>query len=200
MTALAPPQHALIAIDLETTRTEDNRVRIIEVAAVRLNERLEPSAAFNSLANPGCAIRPIDARVTGLSDDAVRSAPPFQEVLISFLNYVRDATLISHNAHVDRSTLVTLAAEFGLAIDVAAFADTLKLARRFLVSADYRLGTLSAQCGDRTTLHRALPDAKATALVFRTIVQSLRQSEGKRALDRALSCAVVAESLQQSLF
>ena len=92
----------IIALDTETTGLEPGEGhRIIEIGCVEIVNRRLTGREFHRLLNPG---REVDAQafeVHGISDEQLRNEPGFAEVEEEFIDFVRDAELIVHNAAFD---------------------------------------------------------------------------------------------------
>ena len=58
-------------------------------------------AQFSTLLNPGRPIPFFIQVMTGITNDMVRDAPPFQAVIPSLLDFLGDSTLVAHNAPFD---------------------------------------------------------------------------------------------------
>ena len=86
-------------VDLETTGGSPADDAITEIGAVRFRggERL---GSFRSLVDPGRPIPPYIAHLTGIDDRLVAGAPAIEQVLPAFLEFVRGAVFVAHNAHV----------------------------------------------------------------------------------------------------
>jgi DNA polymerase-3 subunit epsilon len=143
------------------------------------------------LINPDRLI-PADAiRVHGITDDKVKDAPRFAEIVIDLCDFIGDAPIIAHNAQFDRNFIDH---EFGRCgrplFPEDRWIDTLKLAQtRFPGMAN----SLDALCKRfkvslvERTLHGALIDARLLAEVY------LELKGGKeRRLDLSASRATVA--------
>jgi DNA polymerase III epsilon subunit family exonuclease len=180
-----PPleQAVFVVFDLETTGLAAASARICEIGAVRLR-RLEPDGTFATLVAPGVPLpRPI-GRLTGLTDEELRTAPRVREALAGLLAFARDAVLVAHNARfdvgfvnreLDRLTGKRLAAPV---IDTVPLARNLlqgRIERTGLAALAYFFGTSVQPC------HRALPDAEATAEVFLRLVE-IAQGRGASTL------------------
>jgi len=164
-------ERTYVALDLETTGLDANRDRIIEIGAVRFtNERIVDH--FTTLINPE---RPIPLRVqqlTGIRDADVAHAPTLARALPEFLAFVdRTVTaVVAHNADFDMGFL------HGAGIDLQRPAlDTFELASIIWPDrASYNLGELCREEGiTLVDAHRALDDARATALLFMRLWRSL---------------------------
>src|SRR2546427_176735 len=93
-------------VDVETTGTSPRGGdRIIEIAvAVLEGDRVAP--AFQSLVNPGVAIAPFVARLTGIDDTAVCEAPSFAAVADRLLDHLAGTVFVAHNVRFDWTFLL----------------------------------------------------------------------------------------------
>src|SRR5207302_398809 len=125
-------------VDVETTGTSPRRGdRIIEIAvAVLEGDRVAP--AFQSLVNPGVAIAPFVARLTGIDDTAVRVAPSFAAVADRLLDHLAGTVFVAHNVRFDWTfLLVELERARSLVLQGPRLC-TLRLARRLLPALESR--------------------------------------------------------------
>jgi len=152
----------LVAFDLETTGLNPKTDKIIEIGAVRFNEkRVEDE--FTMLINPGRSIPPFITQLTGISNEMVRGAANIHDVLGEFEAFVGDAPVIGHNVQFDLGFMKPHnLLHYNTPID------TYELAAVLLPSAGrYKLGALSSLLGiPLSNAHRALDDAKATQGIF----------------------------------
>jgi DNA polymerase III epsilon subunit family exonuclease len=180
----------LVVFDLETTGLSAERNRICEIGAVRVRA-LEPVDSFQSLVNPGVALPEPIARLTGLRERELRSAPSVASVLRRFLAFAGDELLVAHNARFDQRFLERqLLLVHGRRLSEPPLC-TAALARRLLEGRARRVGlaSLAHFFGVPTRpCHRALPDAEATAEVLVHLI-GLAQELGARRLSdlRALA-------------
>jgi DNA polymerase-3 subunit epsilon len=180
----------LVVFDLETTGLSAARDRICELGAVRVRG-LELVDSFESLVNPGVALPPSVARLTGLREQELRRAPSVSSVVDHFLGFAGDALLVAHNARFDQRFLERqLERLHGRRLTEPPLC-TAALARRLLEGRLRRvsLASLARFFGVPTTpCHRALPDAEATAQVLVRLI-GLAQELGARRLSdlRALA-------------
>ena len=180
----------LVVFDLETTGLSAARDRICEIGAVRVRA-LEPVDSFESLVNPGVALPPAIARLTGLREPELRQAPPVRRAVDRFLDFAGDALLVAHNARFDQRFLEQqLQRMHGRRLSEPPLC-TAALARRLLEGRLRRvsLASLAHFFGVSTRpCHRALPDAEATAQVLLHLI-GLAQELGARHLSdlRALA-------------
>ena len=170
-------------VDVETTGTSPRRGdRIIEIAvAVLEGDRVAP--AFQSLVNPGVAIAPFVARLTGIDDTAVRAAPSFAAVADRLLDHLAGTVFVAHNVRFDWTfLLVELERARSLVLQGPRLC-TLRLARRLLPALESRsLDTLAQFFGiEIERRHRAGPDALAAARILQRLV-GMAKEQGARTL------------------
>jgi DNA polymerase-3 subunit epsilon len=160
-----------IVLDTETTgfdpRTGD---RMIEVGCIEIEDLLPTGRTFHRLINPERLIPAEAIRVHGITDDKVRDAPRFRDILADLCDFIGDAPIIAHNAAFDRNFIDF---EFTLCSHPCfgdhRWIDTLALAqKRFPGMAN----SLDALCKRfrislvERTLHGALIDARLLAEVY----------------------------------
>jgi DNA polymerase III subunit epsilon len=179
-----------VVFDLETTGLSAERNRICEVGAVRVRA-LEPVDHFQSLVNPGVPLPDPIARLTGLRERELRSAPSVSSVVKRFLTFAGDELLVAHNARFDQRFLERqLLLAHGRRLSEPPLC-TAALARRLLEGRLRRVGlaSLAHFFGVPTgPCHRALPDAEATAQVLVHLI-GLAQELGARRLSELRALA-----------
>src|SRR3954465_3361623 len=159
-----------IVLDTETTGLNVKLGdRVIEIGCVEVLSRRISERHFHVYVNPEREIDEGASRVHGLTRDDLRSKPKFAEVARDFLDYVRGAELIIHNADFDVEFLdaeLTRAGLGKLGEHVAKVTDTLAFARELHPG---RKNSLDALCeryfinNSNRTLHGALLDARLLA-------------------------------------
>jgi DNA polymerase-3 subunit epsilon len=163
-----------VVVDLETTGGSPATSAITEVGAVKVRSG-EVIGEFQSLVNPGIAIPPFIAVLTGITDTMVASAPAIGTVLPAFLEFARGSVLVAHNAPFDVGFLRAACTETERAWPGFSSLDTARLARRILTrdeAPDCRLATLARILRSPTAPeHRALADARATVHVLHTLLE-----------------------------
>lgn len=152
----------LVALDLETTGLDIETDAIIEIGAVRFSNG-EVTAEFTQLINPGFVIPAETTHITGIHQEDLRRAPLLTDVLPTITDFVGDAPVIAHNVGFDIGFMRrfgTLKANIPL--------DTFELASIMMPRVPrYSLSGLTEILGiDLENAHRALDDARATALLY----------------------------------
>ncbi len=169
--ALGTPLHeaTFVVVDLETTGGAPADAGITEIGAVRVRGG-EVIGEFATLVNPGVPIPPFVASLTGITDGLVAGAERIEAVLPAFLEFVRGAVLVAHNAPYDVGFLKGACARHGYAWPAPTVVDTARIARVALHRDEVRnckLATLAAHFRATVTpTHRALDDARATVDVL----------------------------------
>jgi DNA polymerase III epsilon subunit family exonuclease len=176
-----------VIVDVETTGWTPEEAAITEIGAVLVRAG-QICGQFSCLVNPGTAIPPQVAALTGIDDAMVAPAPPLPAALTAFLSFARDCVLTAHNAPFDLGFLTAACRASGLPWPGFRVLDTADLARRLLRDdevPDCKLATLAEFFHARTRpVHRALPDALATADVLTALLDRLAAS-GARTLAEA---------------
>ncbi|WP_142809119.1 DNA polymerase III subunit epsilon [Tepidiphilus olei] len=162
-----------IVLDTETTGLDwKNGDRIIEIGCVELLARRLTDNRFHRYLNPE---RPIDAgavEVHGITDEMLADKPRFADIVDEFLDYVRGAELIIHNAAFDLGFLNAELSRLGrdpIETVVSGVIDTLKLAKTIAPGKKASLDALCERYGidhRHRTLHGALLDAELLAEVY----------------------------------
>ena len=90
----------VVFLDLETTGASADRDRITEVGLLEVVDG-ELVHEWSTLVDPGCAIPPIIASLTGITDEMVAGAPSFAEISAGLLERLEGRLLVAHNARFD---------------------------------------------------------------------------------------------------
>ncbi len=162
-----------IILDTETTGLNANvDDRIIEIGCIEMQERHITDKIFHVYLNPERDI-PLEAtRIHGITSNFVQDKPIFKDEVYAFLDFIRDSTLIIHNANFDIGFLNAELARLNLgkiSDYVIEVIDSLKYAR---LQYPGRKNSLDALC-DRLDIdrskrdyHGALLDANLLARVW----------------------------------
>jgi DNA polymerase-3 subunit epsilon len=163
-----------VIVDLETTGGAPADAGITEIGAVKVAGG-EVLGEFQTLVNPGTAIPPFVAALTGITDALVAGAPRLDAVLPAFLEFLGPAVLVAHNAPYDTGFLTAACRLLGHPWPVTTVVDTARLARVALLPGEVpncKLGTLARHFRATTDpTHRALDDARATTDVLHALLE-----------------------------
>lgn len=91
-----------IVLDTETTGLDYTKERIVEFAAVRLENGVIKDS-FETLINPQQHIRKSSIAVHGITEEMVQDAPKEEEVINKILEFIGDYPIVAHNAIFDYS-------------------------------------------------------------------------------------------------
>jgi DNA polymerase-3 subunit epsilon len=159
-----------IVLDTETTGLNAKLGdRIIEIGCVELASRRFTERNFHAYLNPERDIEEGAAKVHGMTREFLADKPRFAEVAAGFLEYIRGAELIIHNADFDVEFLDLELRQIKagrLADHVARITDTLAFARELHPGKKNSLDALCERYGvdnANRTLHGALLDARLLA-------------------------------------
>jgi DNA polymerase-3 subunit epsilon len=171
-------------VDVETTGGHPAWHRITEIAIVAMREgRVEWE--WSSLVNPGCTIPPSIQRLTGISNEMVAAAPPFEELADEIEARLAGRRFVAHNARFDygfvRAELRRAGRHF-----MAPLACTVRLSRELYPEAErHNLDALIARHGlNCSARHRALPDAQVLAQLWGKLIASWPAATLDAALER----------------
>ncbi len=162
-----------IFLDTETTGLEHKLGhRIIEIAGVEMRNRRLTQRHFHHYINPD---RDIDAgalEVHGITLAFLQDKPRFADIAAEFLEFIRDAELIIHNAPFDIGFLNAELARLDMApVDTICHSvqDTLRMAKELFPGKRNNLNALCERYNvdnSHRTLHGALLDAEILAEVY----------------------------------
>lgn len=162
-----------IVLDTETTGLDPRQGhRIIEVACIELNSRRLTGRHLHKYINPEREIDAGAAAVHGITLEFLVDKPKFADVVGEFLDFVRGAELVIHNAAFDVGFLNAELDRLGMVpIETVCngVIDTLKMARELYPG---KRNSLDALCeryaidNSHRTLHGALLDTELLAEVY----------------------------------
>ena len=163
-----------IVLDTETTGLAWERGhRVVEIGCLELLERRPTGRRFQRYLNPGRELDLGAQEVTGLTLEFLQDKPTFDQVAMEFLDFVRGAELLIHNADFDLgfldNELSLLGEGYGRLRDHCAVVDTLGLARERFPRQRNSLDALCRRLGvdnAHRKLHGALLDAELLTEVY----------------------------------
>jgi DNA polymerase-3 subunit epsilon/ATP-dependent DNA helicase DinG len=153
---------SIVCIDIETTGLDSVKDSIIEIGALRFNER-RIEAEWSTLINPNRHIPEAITTLTGIDDGMVRHAPRLQDVIQDLAEFVGEAPVLGQNVRFDLGFL-----QKQRVLTMNPVVDTYELASVLLPSASrYNLAALGKLLGiPLPNSHRALDDARLTHAVY----------------------------------
>jgi DNA polymerase-3 subunit epsilon len=163
-----------VVLDTETTGLSwEKGNRVVEIGCIELLERRPTGRRFQRHLDPQRDMEPGAQEVTGLTREFLAGKPLFAQVADEFLDFVRGAELVIHNADFDVGfldyELSLLGPHYGRLRDHAGVLDTLALARERYPGQRNSLDALCKRLGvdnAHRKLHGALLDAELLAEVY----------------------------------
>lgn len=163
-----------IVLDTETTGLEHHLGhRIIEIGCVEIIDRKLTGNHFHVYLNPDRAIDEGAIEVHGITNEFLEDKPRFEQVADDFINFVRGAELIIHNAPFDIGFLEAECARLKplreALSSLCKVIDTLVMAREKHPGQKNSLDALCKRYGvdnSQRDLHGALLDAEILADVY----------------------------------
>ncbi len=164
-----------IVLDTETTGIDPKEGhRIIEIGCVEVVNRRLTGNHFHVYINPGRHIEQEAIEVHGITNEFLADKPTFSQVAQEFVNFIKGAQLVIHNAPFDVGFMDH---EFGMEAStkgvitnqICDVLDTLTLARQMHPGQKNNLDALCKRYGidnSHRTLHGALLDAEILADVY----------------------------------
>ena len=159
-----------IVLDTETTGLDYKRGdRIIEVACVELINHVATNKHLQFYCSTDKAISDEAINIHGLSNNFLEKFPKFKENIQNLLNFIKEDTLIIHNADFDLGFINNELKMAGFVPLKNKFIDTIPLARKTLntrvANLDYLCRRFSIDLSSRK-LHGALLDCQLLSEVY----------------------------------
>lgn len=162
-----------VVLDTETTGIEVREGhRIIEIGCVELLDRRLTGRHFHVYINPEREVEEGAFQVHGISDEFLADKPLFADVADEFMDFIRGAQLVIHNAAFDVGFIdaeLERLGRHGCVADHCSVVDTLLLARHKHPGQRNTLDALCKRYGvdnSQRELHGALLDAEILADVY----------------------------------
>ncbi|MCX7632268.1 MAG: 3'-5' exonuclease [Turneriella sp.] len=163
-----------VAIDLETTGLNPYRHEIVEIGAVAFS-LTGLGNEFSVLVRPENKMDPRARAVHQISSEELASkAVSLEEGIHSFVQFMGEGTWVFHNAPFDLAFLKRAFEKLKLPWPLRYYFDHLQLSRQLRAEREsHALSAIKKELGIETgQAHRALADAKATALAFTHLLTS----------------------------
>ncbi|MGR2766518.1 DNA polymerase III subunit epsilon [Photobacterium ganghwense] len=147
--------------------------RIVEIGAVEIINRKLTGNSFHVYIRPDRNIDVEAIDVHGITDEFLRDKPTYADIHDEFMEFIRGAELVAHNAPFDIGFMdyefSKLDASIGKTTDFCKVTDTLDMAKRLFPGKRNNLDVLCSRYGidnSHRTLHGALLDAEILADVY----------------------------------
>lgn len=198
-----------IVLDTETTGIGEGH-RIIEIGCVELVDRKLTGNHYHQYINPKRLVDPEAMEVHGITDEFLEDKPLFADVANDFIEFIKGAQLVIHNAPFDVGFMDR---EFGMlrgypkTADICSVLDTLVLARSMHPGQRNSLDALCRRYGidnSHRELHGALLDSEILADVYLLMTggqtsMSLDSSSDTEGSEEQMANVVIDAHLASSL-
>ncbi|RKY27469.1 MAG: hypothetical protein DRP61_04120 [Candidatus Omnitrophota bacterium] len=176
-----------VVFDVETTGLNPERGdKICEIGAVRVRKG-EVVSEFCQLVNPKREIPSSSVNIHGISLEELESAPFFEEVVDSFLEFIDNFFLLGYNVEFDLGFLNFELRTIGRRPVSNSYIDILELCRKCLNLNRYNLFRVAEFFSlSSEGLHRAYKDALISARIFLRLIPYL-EKEGFKTLEELCS-------------
>jgi DNA polymerase-3 subunit epsilon len=191
-----------IILDTETTGLEPELGhRIIEIGCIEVVNRRRTGRVFHRYLRPDREIDPGALQVHGLTAEFLQGQPRFADVAAEWLEFVRGAELVIHNAPFDvaflDAELARLDGSPGRVGDVCEVLDTLVLARRMHPGQRNGLDALCKRYSVDNS-HRDLHGALLDADLLLEVYLAMTGGQGALTLDEAGAATEAQTSLKKA--
>ncbi len=158
-----------VVLDLETTGLDPTFDSIIEIAAIKVSNKIGYEC-FHTLINPGFEIDGFISYLTGITNEMLKSAPKLSDVIKDFLDFLDGKIIVAHNANFDVNFIYDACIYTNMPPFKNDFIDVMRISRRmFPEFRHHRLSDLAERFnyGNYSeSAHRAFSDAKTAAYCY----------------------------------
>jgi DNA helicase-2/ATP-dependent DNA helicase PcrA len=169
----------IIVLDTETTGFSAERDEIIQVYAREIIKG-KLGAEFHRYLRPTKSVGS-SYEVHKLSDEFLASdGEDAGLVMKELFDFIGSSIIVGHNVRFDRDMIIGHGSRLGLEFKLTQFYDTLDLARRLIISENYKLGHLAKLLNLATATHSADDDVEATIGLLEYLIERLKSGVAKR--------------------
>ena len=163
-----------IVLDTETTGISVKEGhRIVEIGCIELENLIPTKRQFHYYINPERRVSEEALKIHGYSDEFLSKQKKFSEIVEEFLEFIKDKTLIIHNAEFDISHLNNELKIFGKESINNKVIDTLSLARDKFPGSQVSLDALCKRFridNSKRVTHTALVDCSLLSKVYINLI------------------------------
>lgn len=166
-----------IVLDTETTGLSyKSGDRIVEIACLELINHIPTENCYQVYINPEREMGEESVQITGITTSFLMDKPLFKDIAQDFLNFIKDSTLIIHNAKFDVGFLnheLNVLHNFNYEIKMDRCIDTLEMARQKYPGAQNSLDALCKRYNidkSKRVKHGALIDCELLAEVYLQLI------------------------------
>jgi len=163
-----------VILDTETTglSVKDGH-RIVEIGCVEIDNLIPTKKTFHCYLNPERKVSEKALKVHGYTDEFLSKQKKFKEVVDEFLSFIKNKTLIIHNAEFDLGHLNNELAILGKEKITNQIIDTLIIARGKFPGSQINLDSLCKKFkidNSKRTKHTALIDCELLVKVYINLI------------------------------
>jgi len=165
-----------VVVDIETTGLCFDADEIIEIGAVKMvNNKIVDR--FNTFIKPKKSVPANISSLTGITNDMLKSAPPIEKAIESFIEFSGDGIFVAHNAQFDYCFIRRDAIKQKIPFNNKIL-DTLALSRiTFPKLKNHRLDTMAKELNIKMgSHHRAVDDANTDALILKELLKKVSEA------------------------
>ena len=189
----------LTFVDIETTGMSYSRNRVIEVAAIRVENQVI-TRSFTSLVDPQTELSPFITGLTGISGSDLRGAPTFCDIADELYDVIDGAIFVAHNVRFDYGFLRREFRDTGRKFNSKLLC-TVRLSRAlYPAERSHKLQSLIERCDLKVSnRHRAYDDAKAVWQFIQHVDRSFPAQTLETALKQQIKSPAVPKGLSPAL-
>ena len=158
-----------LILDTETTGLNFYDDRIIEIGIVELIDNVLTQNHFHEYINPEMKISLSAQKVHGISNEFLIGKPTFSKISKKFLDFIKNDTIIIHNAEFDTNFINKELQNCGFSNIKNSIIDTIKIAKKEFPGQTVNLDSLCKKLDVKNTrqnFHGALLDATLLSKVY----------------------------------
>ena len=158
-----------LILDTETTGLNFYDDKVIEIGIVELIDNVLTQNYFHEYINPEMDISLSAQKVHGISNKFLIGKPTFNNIVKEFLEFIKDDTIIIHNAEFDTNFINKELQNCGFSNIKNSVIDTIKIAKKEFPGQTVNLDSLCKKLDVKNTrqnFHGALLDATLLSKVY----------------------------------
>ena len=158
-----------LILDTETTGLDFNDDKIIEIGIVELRDNILTQNYFHEYVNPEKDISFSAQKIHGITNEFLKNKPTFNNIVQKFLDFIKNDTLIIHNAEFDTNFINKELQHCGFNDIKNSVIDTIVIAKKEFPGQTVNLDSLCRKLNvtnTRQSYHGALLDATLLSKVY----------------------------------
>lgn len=168
-----------IILDTETTYDSETKTeKIIELSAIRIDANFNILSEFHKLINPQIPLTWITKKVTGITNESLRTCPVFGEVILELSNFLGNSLIIAHNALFDSKVLKEHFEDQNSKLNNI-FVDSLKMSKDLVSLKKNSLSELKSYFSINIDSHRAEKDTLSLLEILKQLDIIYKDKMGK---------------------